>query len=361
MSKNDFKIFNFLVLCIILIGLASAVKNIKIIPSFLQIKETPSPEVTPAKLSYTPQFVLISFDGSKAVSIWKDIREFKDQMNASGTPLNVTHFINAAYFLTNENKDLYQGPHQERGYTNIGVSEDLEHIRTRIEEVNKAIADGDEIAVHTVGHLSGLHWAKEDWLQELESFNAIMFGLDKIYPDAHLPPLNLKATDIIGFRAPYLDHDQNLYEALHELPQYKYDTSEVGDDSEWPTKDTHGLWHIPLGMVELGPNRTHILAMDYNWYLHDTNTKNTLTQGTAEWQRVYENTLKAMLDYFNHNYTGKRAPVLIGYHFSMDWNDGVYWKALKDFAREVCGKPEVKCGTFKELVNYMNEYGTPRR
>ena len=59
------------------------------------------------------------------------------------------------------------------------------------------------------------------------------------------------------------------------------------------------------------------------------------------------------MKYFAEHYSTNRAPIFIGHHFSQ-WNDGVYWSVMQDFAREVCGKPEVKCVTFKELANYLN-------
>ena len=362
MTKNDFKIFNFLVLCIILLGFASAVKQVTFyrgpfhhaVPS-----QTPASTTTaPPKLTYIPQFVLVSFDGSRAIDIWEMITQLKQEMRAQGKPLNVTHFINTAYFLTDKTREIYQGPHKSRGKTNIGISEDLEHIRSRINEVNKALADGDEIAVHTVGHFSGLLWSKEDWKSELEQFNSILFGLDKLYPDASLPKLNLTMKDVIGFRAPYLDHGPGLFEALHEVSRYRYDTSEVGATNSWPWKDKKGLWRIPLGSMNRGGEKRRIIAMDYNWYFHDSKAVDIIKKGTTEWTKIFDDTSKGLLEYFNENYTGNRAPVLFGYHFER-WNDGVYMEVLKKVLGEVCGKPEVRCGTFKELVDYLDEYGIP--
>jgi hypothetical protein len=364
MSKNDFKIFNSLILCILLLGIASALKQVKVAPPRshqAEVTSTPTPTLTPTpapvRLSYIPEYVLVSFDGSRSVDIWRKIRELKASLKSENKSMNVTHFMNAAYYLTGEAENLYQAPGQERGKSNIGFSENFEQMKLRIGELNLAIADGDEIAVHTVGHFSGLHWSKEDWLQELNSFNSILLGLDKIYPGKDLPKINLKPSDIVGFRAPYLDHDQHLYEALHELPGYRYDSTEVAVHSDaWPTKDAHSLWHIPLGtMYRDGRN---VLAMDYNWYAQDSKAVDSLVKGTPEWQADYDKTLAGLRAYFKQNYESTRAPVLVGYHFE-GWNDGVYWEVLKTFVRETCGKPEVRCGTFKELVDYMEKNGVP--
>ena len=44
--------------------------------------------------------------------------------------------------------------------------------------------------------------------------------------------------------------------------------------------------------------------------------------------------------------------MVIDNHFSQ-WNDGIYWEAMKEFARKVCDLPNVRCSTFSDLVKYM--------
>lgn len=88
--------------------------------------------------------------------------------------------------------------------------------------------------------------------------------------------------------------------------------------------------------------------MDYNFYVADTGAKPDPANAA-----IYRSRMKrSYLKYFENNYKGNRAPLHIGHHFSL-WNGGAYHNALKDFAQEVCGKPEVKCVTYKELVQYM--------
>ena len=64
--------------------------------------------------------------------------------------------------------------------------------------------------------------------------------------------------------------------------------------------------------------------------------------------------LQTYLDYFRSNYTGNRAPLNIGHHF-FDYQDGAYKDALKSFARTVCGLPEVRCVSYAELADYMDQ------
>ena len=56
--------------------------------------------------------------------------------------------------------------------------------------------------------------------------------------------------------------------------------------------------------------------------------------------------------YFKVNYLGNRAPIDIGHHFSM-WNGGIYWRAIKRFAKKVCHLPEVICGTYTDLAEFL--------
>ncbi len=307
--------------------------------------------------SYIPQFVLLSFDGSKSVDIWRQTRAFEDEMEAQNKPLNFTYFVNAAYFFTADKKNIYQAPRMPLGLTNIGYSEDRTNIGLRIAEVNKAVADGDEIASHTVGHFSGGSWTSDEWKQEFSSFSDILFGVEKNYPEEQFPKLTTKTSDVVGFRAPSLSIGSGLYQALHDT-NVLYDSSETGNGKTWPTKDASGLWHIPLGRVYLNNGTVPSIAMDYNIWAYQTKNKDVYIKGTPEWTAAYDDVLAAYLRYFNTNYAGNRAPVLIGHHFE-DWNDGLYWEAMKTFASDVCGKPEVRCGTFKELVTYLNEYGVP--
>ncbi len=55
-----------------------------------------------------------------------------------------------------------------------------------------------------------------------------------------------------------------------------------------------------------------------------------------------EQTLQTYLHYFRTNYSGNRAPLHIGHHFT-GFVGGAYNAALKTFARAVCGLPEVRC------------------
>ena len=66
-----------------------------------------------------------------------------------------------------------------------------------------------------------------------------------------------------------------------------------------------------------------------------------------------EQMLQTYVEYFKTNYSGNRAPLHIGHHFS-DYQHGAYREALQSFARLVCGLPEVRCATYAQLADFMD-------
>jgi peptidoglycan/xylan/chitin deacetylase (PgdA/CDA1 family) len=294
-----------------------------------------------------PQFVLLSFDGSKSITMLNKTRDFAKKMATENKPLHFTYFINAAYFLSKENADLYQPPLQPKGTSAIGFSTRAKDIPLRVQGFVDAVKEGHEIGSHTVGHWNGANWSYDDWKQEFTSFNTILSSINSF------PAIS----NIVGFRAPELGVNDNLYKTLKDF-HFTYDASGVGLSKSWPKKDAYGIWHIPLGVIHLGAKRLYSIPMDYNLWMLQSAGKEEAKKGTPLWNSYKKDVLDSYLEYFNSNYSSTRAPIVIGNHFSQ-WNDGVYFEAMKSFAEEVCGKPSVRCVTFKELVNYLNTSGVP--
>ncbi len=303
-----------------------------------KVVEAPQKE----KYTYIPQFVVLSFDGSKSIAMWKKTRTFAKEMAASSTPVHFTYFVNSVYFITKEEGDLYQGPRHLPGQTPIGFSGSKTETAERINQINLAISEGHEIGSHAAGHFAGGDWTVAEWTHEFDVFNALLF---------RDPSLNLSEKDIIGFRAPELSVNDNMYALLHERG-FRYDASGVAKGDKWPVKDKRGIWRYPLGTIFLGVYRRPTLAMDYNIWMYQ---KENIQQN---WTQNLQDVVAGYTEYFEKNYTGDRAPVIIGHHFST-WNDNVYWEAMKTFARDVCGRPQVRCVNFRELTDYLDEYGVP--
>ena len=304
----------------------------------------------------TSQFIIFSFDGSKSVEMLNETLDFEQRMDERGKPLRFTYFINAAYFLTKDTAKIYRAPGQEAGASKINFSSTTADIALRVKTFNTALAKGNEIGSHTAGHFDGTNWSYDDWKQEFSSFANLMYKVQENNPSEKITaPTFLDS--IKGFRAPFLAVNNNLYKVLSDS-HFTYDTSGIGPMDVWPYKDDSGLWRIPLGTIFLGPNRSPVVAMDYNLFSHQTNAKDTVKKGTALWNTYFDEVFTAYTEYFNTNYQGNRAPIVIGEHFSK-WNQGVYWEALKTFADSVCGRPQVKCVTYKDLIDYLNSTGVP--
>jgi hypothetical protein len=89
--------------------------------------------------------------------------------------------------------------------------------------------------------------------------------------------------------------------------------------------------------------------MDYNFLVAHSGVGGI----AARREEFRRQMLDSYLSYFRANYTGNRAPLHIGHHFS-DYQNGAYRDALKSFARAVCGLPEVRCVTYRTLADFMD-------
>jgi peptidoglycan/xylan/chitin deacetylase (PgdA/CDA1 family) len=313
---------------------------------------------TPIPSGQPPQFVLLSFDGSLSLEMWAATRQWAREMMTAGRPVHLTYFISGVYFLDPAHAREYQPPGRPAGTSAIGFSDSRASVLQRIAAVNQAVADGHEIASHLNGHWRGGGWSLAQWQQELDQFRHLIFDWTQTnnFTAAENPPhLELTVNSIIGLRTPLLSRNDHLYKLL-PAAGYRYDSSGVAETPQtWPTKNTAGTWLIPLAEIPMVNTNSTTIAMDYNFYSRQTDARDTLHRNTPAWQKNYDQVLNSYRQYFQTNYHGNRAPILIGNHFSL-WNDGLYWEALKTFATEVCAQPEVRCVTFRELVEYLDSH-----
>lgn len=295
------------------------------------------------------QFVVFAFDGSSSLESWKQTLSFATEMRNTVPNFSYTYFINPVYLLTGSNRNIYMSPEGKAGSSAIGFGGSTENVQKRIMFINQALEEGHNIESHAVGHWNGKSFSKEQWAHELESFNRIFFGTNALYPgyEIHMNPKNL-----VGFRAPELGVNSVLYETLHGIG-YQYDTSRTQYKPVWPKKESNGLWQFPLDVIKLGSTNRNILAMDYNFYYTQTGAKSTTKKDTPEWEALHKETLESYMNYFQSRYYGNRAPIYIANHFGL-WNDGVYWETMKDVAKNVCTLPDVWCGSYRDLMDYMN-------
>ncbi len=153
---------------------------------------------------------------------------------------------------------------------------------------------------------------------------------------------------IVGFRAPQLGHNANLFEVMEEFG-YAYDTSKILPPG-FPQKTQHGsrtfeeLYQFALMRHE--GSRT--IPMDYNYKVNDTSGERMLSD--------YERSIVQAYD-------AGRQPWNIGHHFAL-WRGGAYWQAMQDafdYAAQGCPADdgslqceEVEFPTFRDLVGIVD-------
>jgi hypothetical protein len=152
---------------------------------------------------------------------------------------------------------------------------------------------------------------------------------------------------VAGFRAPYLATSPGLYAVLKERG-FRYDASRTAEAGEWPRK-IDGVWRFNLVGLRLRGSGKGVLSMDYNFFVAHSRAVDD-PQRREEYR---DQMLATYLEYFRANYSGNRAPLHIGHHFS-NYQNGAYQQALISFARTVCGLPEVRCVTYTALADFMD-------
>lgn len=303
-----------------------------------------------------PQYVIISFDGSRSVQMWKETRQL-----ARDTKSGFTVFMSGIHFVTASTlKRIYQPPQHARGSSMISNIPDdkKDSILERIEQVELADRDGIDMGSHAIGHFDGGKWSLDEWTSELSQFAGIMTnvfmlnGLTQIRPKEEQQNwCRLLGRHLKGFRAPYLASNHFSDQALHSMG-YTYDASRVETMDTWPFMTDGGVWALPMALIPVVGTAKLVTAMDYNFFLSDTRGENHPANAA-----VYEKRwISSLRNYFEHNYYGNRAPVNIGAHFD-DWNGRAYFNGLFKFAREVCVKPEVRCVTGQEMVTILEKMG----
>lgn len=298
-----------------------------------------------------PQYILLSFDGSYNIGVWQKIRGFTLAQKQKKKDVRFTFFASGVYFVAPADKSIYQGPKHAPGKSDIGFGDSRDDIALRIDEVNKAFQEGHEIGSHGNGHFDGGTWSHAEWMSEFQQFEKLIFdvfSLAKIDPNRKVANgWLMNKSDIKGFRAPLLATSAGLWTTLKDM-SFTYDCSKTDTTEYWPQKSAQGLWNFPLAMLKIAGTGKKTLSMDYNFYVAQSNG----AADAGNKQLYADQTYNTYMAWFQKNYSGTRAPINIGHHFSA-WNGGAYYEALTRFADMVCGLPEVKCVTYTEYVQWL--------
>ncbi len=294
-----------------------------------------------------PQFVMLAFDNCSELERWQDLAKFSAEMNRDGDRLHFTFFVSGINFIEDGNRNIYQGPGQRRGYSRINFGGSAEDVGKRVAYADELYAQGHEIASHAIGHFNGAHWSAAQWEQEFAAYRGIVENAGSVPARATTDTLDVPLAKIVGFRAPYLATDAGLYEALRH-DGFRYDTSGVSYPDQWPQK-RDGIWRFDLASLRIAGLGRATLSMDYNFIVAQSGGR----ADPRPAETFKEQMLATYLEYFRKSYAGNRAPLHIGHHFEA-YQGGVYNKALEEFARRVCGLPEVKCAAYSELADFMD-------
>ncbi len=322
----------------------------------------------PSSFNRPPQFVLLAFDGSSSLDMWRETVEFADTVNTVGLnnqtqKVKFTYFINPTYYTESAHKGNYLTPALNKPVSCIGWAAPAGSVMDRLIATNRAFEKGHEIASHANSHcsadgsntdpLKGMKWSEAHWTSEFNQFNKLLFDavpLNKIKPPPNFV-MRFNKSDIIGFRAPALAVTPGLWPTLGKFG-FKYDTSKISSPTYWPQRQEWGGWNIPLAQIKIAGATRKTLNMDYNWFVYHSAATSIPNITPAKVQELKNQVLNSYKYYFKTNYFGNRAPVQIGHHFSK-WNGGAYWLAMKEFTQFVCNKPEVKCVTMKDFVKWV--------
>jgi peptidoglycan/xylan/chitin deacetylase (PgdA/CDA1 family) len=286
------------------------------------------------------QYVIISFDGAQHVEQWQRSRAL-----AARTGATFTYFLSCVYLIAPEYKRDYRGPGMKPGKSNVGFGTSKEEVAARLGQIWQARSEGHEIASHACGHFDGAKWSRADWNEELKSFRTFVeyaYSINGIEgePDGWK---RFAATEIRGFRAPYLSTDAALYKALADSG-YTYDTSGISRGPTQP-KVEDSLIRFALPQIPEGPNGKPVIAMDYNMFV-----RHSAGFERDDKDAVFENrAFEAFENAFNAEYDGARKPLELGFHFTL-MNGGAYWRALERFAEAVCKKPGVACVSYRDYI-----------
>lgn len=297
-----------------------------------------------------PQFVVFSWDGAGEDSqkLFSHFRKVAKENNAT-----MTYFLSGVYMLPKEKRDLYKPPQHEPGSSEIGFN-DEQGIADTLKQVRLAWLEGNEIGTHFNGHFCGPdggvgQWSVDEWKSEIAQAKAFVKNWKTNTGMTRTAPLPFDYDkELIGARTPCLEGQKNFVKAASQMG-FRYDSSGV-NNQVWPKK-REGLWDVSMQLVPFPGHTYEQLTMDYNFMVNQSGTQ---TQGDPDKFDYWGDQMRdGLLKGFYRAYDGNRAPLIIGNHFE-SWNGGTYMRAVDEVVKEVCNKPEVRCVSFHQLVDWLD-------
>jgi peptidoglycan/xylan/chitin deacetylase (PgdA/CDA1 family) len=352
-------------------------------------------------VSDVPQFLAFGFDDNGVAGnenpddpqgvTWA-LKMFEKKKNRDNTSVLATFYLTSSYATGGEN-----------GYDSASEDESPVRVKQSWHALYKA---GHEIGNHTDSHPHGDKFTVEEWIAEMKKCMNIVSApfdpeepLDKPNPSKGA---GIPKEDIIGFRTPFLEYNDNTFQAIKKLGMkydcsiedgyepdrdgtnftwpYTLDSGSKGHDQlqEWELKDklhAHpGLWEMPVHPVIVPPDSEcekygvkkglrakmkaaqdyfdpsdgKITGFDYNlWVLFQMTKEEVLA------------TLKYTLDL---RLRGNRAPFMLGMHTDI-YADGYDEKmvattrqrqeAIEEFVDYALSKPEIYITRVKDILSWV--------
>jgi hypothetical protein len=308
-----------------------------------------------------PQFLVVSFDGSGGDRLWTYWRPLASRAHA-----HFTFFVSGVYLLDEARRRLYHPPRHPAGVSDIGFAQPDGRrsagavVRATLEQIAGAYRDGNEIGTHYDGHFCAPYagnvgeWNASDWQVELNEFDALLFGANENNHLRHPVDLGFGPEEVVGGRTPCLQGKLRLLYPVLAARGFRYDASQVARLGAWPQREL-GIWSVPLLEIPFVHHTYRVISMDYNFFANQTGA---VSGPPASSREIEDETYLSLWRAFRTSYFGNRAPFSVANHFET-WNNWAYDHALSRFVLRACALPEVRCVSFRELVDWLD--AQPRR
>lgn len=218
----------------------------------------------------------------------------------------------------------------------VHYASDLDRVLDKVRNIRALAQAGVEMGSHAVRHDHGRDWDLARWRHEIADVQRIS--------DLHGLPRP------VGFRAPFLEWNEDLYTALREHG-YRYDVSRTGNGNAWPARHPRtGLWTFHIPSVRLPGRADPVLYFDDNVrVLLEREARARGLHGAAAERWMDDTYVDVSLTAFEQRYYGNRAPFVVGGH-------GSFRTATVRLMRQICHRPQVHCATFSQAVEYLEAH-----
>ncbi|MEI6514989.1 MAG: polysaccharide deacetylase family protein [bacterium] len=289
---------------------------------------TVAPSTTPPgglSPSNMPQIVLLTFDDSVTSNSFQLVQSvLTNHVNPNGNPIKSTFFVSLDAKV-------------DYGW------------------VNQLYAAGHEIAIHTMTHSTSTNTDFSTWRKEIAGCRRALSRFAAI-------PLS----DIVGFRAPYLQFNNNSFQILAERGLL-YDSSLLEWPGSYSANAAHYLWPYTLEAGVVQSNQTGAFPIQPVPGLFEIPLWNQVTSGVSAVSMDPPDSMdsNAVVSLWKTNflfhYEGNRAPYGLYLHAtsSNQWlsNTNYPWRndALNAFISWARSHPDVWFITMHDLANFMRD------